>query len=113
MANPNDNTNLGSGEAISNEYIDPAQAGQRRDIVPNTGYKVPRSKIAIGPYGQDWGDVDYDTPLPTADRHLRRRQEIELLAVCDTGVAVYARNYCERGPQPDLRGRHLDLRGVR
>ena len=112
-ANPNDGTQLGTGEIISDEYIDPEDGARRDPAQPGTGYKLPRSKIAVGPYGQDWGDASEFTPLMTHDAYLRRVHELEFLRDLDeqrSGLTTFAQ---ERFNLADSRGRHLSIRGAR
>lgn len=113
MPNPNDGTQLGTGEVISDEYIDP-NAGARGDPnLPPTGFKVARSKIAVGQYGQDQGDASVIQPLPVADYMVRReaeQQELRDIGVRQQSMCRYA---FERTDLADRRGNHLSMRGVR
>ena len=112
-ANPNDGTQLGTGEVISDEYIDIKEGTRRDPAQPPTAYKVPRSKIAIGPYGQDWGDASEAFPLQTHDAYLRRVHELEYLRGMDesrAGLATFAQERCNLA---DSRGRHISIRGAR
>ena len=53
MANPKDGTQLGTADVIATEYISPNTDGVRvNPNLPGTGYAIPRSKIAVGDYGQ-------------------------------------------------------------
>ena len=76
MPNPNDGTQLGTSEVIADEYIDPTEQAVRLEpLVPVTGYKLPRSKIAVGPYGVDGGDAAPFNALPVESRQERLIQE--------------------------------------
>ena len=113
MANPNDGTILGTAEVISDEYIDP-MTGCRRDInLPGTAYKAPRSKIAVGPYGQDWGDATPDQPLPVESKVERRFLEEATLRDREILLAQYMKSNSETRSTSDARGQHLTTRGVR
>lgn len=114
--NANDNTQLGTGEQISNEAI--ALTGVKRDPNLPTAlqYKVPRSKIGVGPYGQDWGDASTATPLYVES--LRERQIAEIAQVQGAAMAVQANyRYAGEGRMDsrtfDAYGRFIDMRGTR
>ena len=113
MPNPNDGTQLGTGEVISDEYIDPQTGGRRDGNLPATGYKVPRSKIAVGPYGQDWGEASEFYPLQVSDAIARRLKEIETMRDVDEGRLQLVRFSAERVSMSDNRGRHTAIRGTR
>lgn len=113
-ANPNDGTQLGTAEIISDEYIDPALQGVKRDpALPATAYKLPRSKIAVGPYGQDHGDATQDNPLPVEGRNVRQLDELNALRGRDAGLNDLKRYGSENVSLVDSRGSHLANRGVR
>lgn len=109
--NPNDGTVLGTAEVISDEFIDPATGCRRDPNIPGTGYKMPRSKIAVGPYGQDHGDATPDRPLPVEAHVERRLRELEMLQLRDNCPGQ--RYSFERQQLSDSRGGHLKTRGVR
>jgi hypothetical protein len=113
MANPNDGTNVGTGEVISDEYVDPS-TGQRRDSnLPPTGYKVPRSKIAVGRYGDDLGDATADQALEIHSRSARQFEEILALRGRDQGIDTFMKSSAENTGLADSRGHHIAQRGVR
>lgn len=111
--NPNDGTTLGTAEVIADEYIDPTTGGRINPNLPPTGYKLPRSKIAIGPYGQDGGDASPDQPLPTESRAERLLIEVQALRDRDTANQYIARRAGETVSLSDSRGHDLSTRGVR
>lgn len=115
MANTNDGTVLGTGEVISDEYIDPNQNGRGDASLPQTGYKVPRSKIAVGPYGQDEGDVSASNPLPVDEVSwsLADREESRELRDRDNSLMAMRVAFGERISLADSRGSHFTNRGVR
>jgi hypothetical protein len=113
VQNPNDGTTLGTAETISDEAIDP-QVGGRRDPYQAVGlYKAPRSKIAVGPYGQDWGDATQDQPLAVESRSQRQYSELASLLERDqtqiemVSYGVLNITFC------DSRGAHFSNRGSR
>jgi hypothetical protein len=110
-ANPNDGTQLGTSEIISDEYIDPVLGCRVNNNLPATAYKAPRSKIAIGPYGQDWGDAMPDTPLYVESRN--ERLLVELAGMRDRGIAMQPKFSAETTPRVDARGHEFTTRGVR
>ncbi len=112
-ANPNDGTVLGTSEVISDEYIDPVLGCRVINVLPPTGYKLPRSKIAVGPYGQDWGDATADMPLQVESRAERRALEIADIRSRELGWATFQRSTVERDPLIDARGHAHSTRGVR
>ena len=114
MANANDNTQLGTAEVISDEYIDPTAQVVRRDPnLPQTAYKVPRSKIAVGPYGQDHGDASDNLPLPVSDARAQRIEECERLRDRESAMTTFLQAHDERVSLCDNRGAHLSHRGQR
>ena len=116
MATPNasDNTQLGTGELISNEQIE-VIVPKGDSNQPVTAYKVPRSKIAVGPYGQDLGDATQAQPLNVTS-YLERR-ELELMGFEDGYVTLsgFSNSAAEnlRGFSFDVRGQGLESRGRR
>ena len=113
MPNPNDGTQLGTSEIISDEYIDPNQQVRRDQNLPATAYKAPRSKIAVGPYGQDWGDATHDQPLTTESRAERHVLEILSLRERDQSLSLLQRSIGESFTLADSRGHHMTTRGQR
>jgi hypothetical protein len=113
VQNPNDGTTLGTSEVISDEAIDP-NVGGRRDPYQQPGlYKAPRSKIAIGPYGQDWGDATQDQPLAVESRAQRQYAEIESLQQRDQVQHELISYGALNVTLSDARGAHLTNRGSR
>lgn len=111
--NANDGTQLGTGEIISDEYIDPA-LGSRLDPDQSVGpYKLPRSKLAIGPYGQDFGDISNDLPLPAESRYLRQVAEIQQLREREAAALRLCRYASETVTRIDARGHDITNRGIR
>ena len=116
MANPNsaDNTQLGSGELIANEAVDP-NASKRFDAAPVVAYKLPRSKIAVGNYGQDEGDARAGFPLHVESVLERREAEVARLVSMQasfkdsTRYAGEVRNIFAL----DVRGQLIEHRGRR
>ena len=114
VQNPNDGTQLGTSEVISDEYIDPTMQSVRREpLLPVTGYKLPRSKIAVGAYGEDCGDATPDQPLATESRLERQMAELATIRQRDAVVMQMARYSTEYVSLIDARGRHIDSRGAR
>lgn len=115
MANVNDGTQLGTAETISDEYIDPNALVKRDRDLPASAYKVPRSKIVTGPYGQDHGDASEAAPLIVDSPQLRRIAEIERMRDrLDVlrGSIRYA-NETNTDRWLDARGQSFAMRGVR
>jgi hypothetical protein len=113
VQNPNDGTTLGTAEVIADEYIDPTTGGRYLALVPITAYKLPRSKIAVGPYGQDGGDAMPDTPLAVESRAERWILEIESLRHRTASIAQFQKFAMETIPLCDSRGYDVATRGVR
>lgn len=113
MANPNDGTQLGTGEVISDEYVDPSVGVRRDPNLPPAAYKLARSKIAVGPYGQDQGDATPDVPLPVESRAERWALELASLRDRERAVEQLSRSSADRYALCDARGQHLDTRGSR
>ena len=113
MANPQDGTQLGTSEVIADEYIDPNLGARPSPLVPPTGYKMPRSKIAVGPYGTDAGDATYDYPLPVESRADRQLQELAALRTRDMGMELLMKSATETMVIMDSRGHHIANRGTR
>lgn len=110
--NPNDGTTLGTAEVISDEYIDPNIGLVRRDAnLPATAYKLPRSKIAVGDYGQDEGDASRSKPLNT-ESYIERRQA-ELVELRGRSFVLAQKSAFETVPTMDSRGHEFSTRGAR
>ena len=118
MAVPNtqDNTQLGTGEQISNEAIGVNESKRDQNLPIARQYKIPRSKIAVGPYGQDWGDASATIPFNVES--YRERQLAEAAYLAQFANAIPSK-YTISGEGKrdtvtyDLRGRFLETRGVR
>lgn len=78
-----DNTTLpagGGGDTLATEEIATGNARSAPGL-PTTAYKVPRTKIALGDYDDDRGDVAQDKPLPVdSARGARFDERTELRA---------------------------------
>jgi hypothetical protein len=113
--NPNDNTSMlgPGGDVISDEYLDPNQPVRREGLLPPGAYKLPRSKIAVGPYGQDWGDASADLPLQVESRAQRQLAELDSLRTRQATLQAMARYAGETISLSDARGSFLDTRGQR
>lgn len=113
-ANPKDNTQLGTADSIATEYISPFSDGNRvNPDLPKAGYSIPRSKIAVGPYGQDWGDANPEQPLHVTDGQLRRRAELDAIRDREEAYAIFQRYAGETVTLADSRGHSMSTRGVR
>jgi hypothetical protein len=112
-ANPNDGTVLGTSEIITDEYIDPVLGCRVVNTLPATPYKMPRSKIAVGPYGQDWGDASGDIPLQVEQRSLRWAMEQQMMLARLAARESLQKWAGETDQLVDSRGMHLNHRGVR
>lgn len=76
-------------------------------------YKMPRSKIAVGPLGSDQGDADKSNPLYIEDRESRRLAEDMMLAALNAQqVSMCVRSYC-KVTLSDRRGGLGSQRGTR
>lgn len=62
----------------------------------NAGYKIPRSKIAIGDVDQDAGDVTFDRPLPAESRATRQRLEMAQMLEADRDRGMHVQRTRER-----------------
>jgi hypothetical protein len=114
VQNPNDGTTLGTSEVISDEAIDPQVGGRRDQYLPVTLYKAPRSKIAVGPYGQDWGDATQDQPLAVESRSQRQIAETVSLTQRDQAQSDFiAAAGFHNLTLSDSRGAHFSNRGTR
>ena len=111
--NPNDGTTLGTSEVIADEFIDPTYGGRQDRNQPVTGYKMPRSKIAVGVYGQDWGDASPDQPLAAESRNERWYLEMESLRNRVLTMTSFQRYAQETLSCVDSRGYDITTRGVR
>jgi len=115
-ANPLDGTQLGTGEIISNEAIDPNVGARRDPAQPGTTYKVPRSKIAVGPYDQDYGDASVENPLRVESTLERQLAERAFLQASDHAQRDAALRYSAEalyGNSHDCRGHFFATRGTR
>lgn len=113
VQNPNDGTQLGTSEVIADEYIDPVLGCRVVSALPAAAYKMPRSKIAVGTYGQDWGDAAVETPLhveSTQERWLVERVALMQQAAAMQGQVRYSQ---ETVSLCDARGSFMSNRGVR
>jgi hypothetical protein len=113
VQNPNDGTALGTSEVIADEYIDPILGCRVVNALPPTPYKLPRSKIAVGQYGQDWGDAAVETPLHTESTVERWYAEKQFLLNQATGMSVLKSYQQETVTLCDARGSFMANRGVR
>jgi hypothetical protein len=117
MATPNlnDNTQLGTGEQISNEAVDTNAPKLDPNLPVSQTYKLPRSKIVVGAYGVDGGDVTVARPLPVDS--LLERRELELNALRDRGYGLASLQRsaaeCRNNSTLDVRGHLFDTRGKR
>jgi hypothetical protein len=116
MGTPNtsDGTQLGTGEVVSNEAI--GLATPRGDpAMPQTAYKLPRSKIAVGAYGDDVGDAIAARPLYVESYQERRLAEMAQIAAIEASQNDLRRYAAEsqRGIHHDARGQSISTRGVR
>lgn len=68
-----------SGDTIATEEIANENQQGSAQSPPTPGYKVPRSKIAVGPIDIDLGDASDETPSATRDR--RAAEMLELILV--------------------------------
>lgn len=82
-----DNTQINAagtaGDVIATE--DMPLGGTRGDMgrLPLTDYKVPRSKIVVGDYGVDNGDVGRNNPLYVSTSNERQLLEFQYLQQID------------------------------
>ena|ERR1700686_4266831 len=77
MANAADNTTLNPGVGGDNITTEDQPAGTQRGApaLPLVDYKMPRSKIIVGTYDVDGGDVTFSNPLPVESMRERRQLE--------------------------------------
>ena len=114
MANPKDGTQLGTADVIATEYISPNTDGVRvNPNLPGTGYAIPRSKIAVGDYGQDHGDACQAQPLHVMDAVARRLREIDGIREREENLGCFQRYAGETINLVDTRGHAMTNRGVR
>lgn len=113
VQNTNDGTTLGTSEVIADEYIDPILGCRVITALLGTPYKMPRSKIAVGAYGQDWGDAAPTTPLDVESKNERSVLEKMMLQQQLESVATMQRYSQETVSLVDARGSFLSNRGVR
>lgn len=111
--NPNDGTQLGTGEIISDETADPSLGCRLDPNLPQAQYKIPRSKIAVGVYGQDGGDATPDRPLATESKQERLMLEQTALRERVMGLQGMQRYAAETISLADARGNEFTTRGVR
>jgi hypothetical protein len=111
--NPNDGTQLGTSEVISDEFVDPSMGCRKEPLLPVTGYKLPRSKIVVGVYGQDWGDASFDFPLAAESRTQRQAAEIGRMVMGDETLIGMCKLTSESVTLGDSRGGHIFTRGTR
>lgn len=88
MANATDGTQLNpfgvaGGDVISTEDM-PVGAARLSPNTPLTDYKLPRSKIALGTYDQDSGDVTEQNPMPVKMMYERGLLEYQYLQQADS-----------------------------
>lgn len=114
-SNPNDNTQLGTGELISNEAISINEVKLDEALPSTVAYKIPRSKIAVGPYGEDWGDVGRAYPLAVDSYNERVQLENNRLQAQIQMEISQHRSAIEgaRANHIDVRGRLFEGRGSR
>lgn len=111
--NPNDGTVLGTSEVISDEFNDPVAGGRVDPNLPPTAYKIPRSKIVVGPYGQDGGDASVSNPLPAESLQQRRLAELQTLRERTHMFLALSRYYGDTISLSDARGHDISTRGQR
>ncbi len=112
--NPNDGTQLGTSEVIADEYIDPTEQAVRVEpLLPVTAYKLPRSKIAVGPYGVDGGDAAPFNALPVESRQERLIHEYLAMSTRDQQCISLTKFAAETISYVDARGSHFSHRGHR
>jgi hypothetical protein len=96
-------TSLGvGGDLIADEDL----TGQPRlsPLVPqlgttNAGYKIERTKIAVGDYSQDRGDASAEgAGIPVEDNRVRRMLELDQLRQLDEAQLLRTRRHAEREP---------------
>jgi hypothetical protein len=82
VANTNDNTALNPGVGGDNISTEDQPAGTQRGdaALPLVDYKMPRSKIAIGPYDLDLGDAGQYLPLPVQTLRERGIMEEQMIS---------------------------------
>lgn len=97
-----DNTTLNPGIAGDEITTESLEDGEGRGIagLPTDDYKLPRSKIIVGPYGRDDGDATHDRPLPVESRAERWAAERAMLQ----SMEVQPTRAGERGSSVDRRG---------
>ncbi len=112
--NPNDGTQVATGEVISNESIELVGGAKGDPALPTTNYKLPRSKIAVGPYGQDWGDAQVGRPLQVESLIERQTAELEHVRGAFASQQAQSRYSAEAyTTDNDRRGQAFSTRGVR
>ena len=113
MPNSNDGTQLGTGEVISDEYIDPNGLVRRDVNLPVGPLKVPRSKLGVGGYGVDAGDATPDNSLPVESRQARIYAEYRAVQESDLEAIMLLGDRGSRVTSNDSRGVLASLRGTR
>ena len=109
-----DNTtlNLGvTGDVITTEDM-PVGAPRDTSMLPKTSYKIPRSKIAVGAYDRDGGDVGPGNALDVVSREERIYAEQSFVANYNASNALLQTRAQERGSLVDRRGGSGE-RGIR
>lgn len=81
------------GDLVSDEDLTGLPRGS--PLLPQVGaangnYKLERTKIVVGAYGQDAGDATFDAPLPAESRTQRQLAELAGLMSQDNNLAVEA-----------------------
>lgn len=115
MANPNDGTPLNGGsggDTISDEAFSDnsgvttgaSQTPRGLDDLPDTAYKLPRSKIAVGPYDSDGGDAIAVSGLPVQTYYERRCLEDQIIRDIDRNMYAGQTHGKERIGMCDRRG---------
>lgn len=113
-----DGTTIAGGDVISTEELTiaadgvPARPRGASDL-PATAYKLPRSKLAVGAFDADGGDVTASNPLPVESRSARQIAELAASQGAELGAASMMTRSRERYPLVDRRGRLTTDRGAR
>lgn len=105
------NQNGTSGDTIATEDM-PAGAVRGDDLLPKTPYKVPRSKLVVGDYDHDEGDVSRSRPLAVENMDERHAAEAAALQGYAVSMQELNRRASIRDHQLDRRG-DVGLRGMR
>ena len=96
MALSTDGTALNSGtggDVIATEDVPAGSPGRLSPDVPTTDYKIGRSKIALGDYGDDLGDVCAQNPIPvtSAERRMSEMDSLRQSEIARYSLAAQAR----------------------